>query len=272
MKDIALKQKLTKLSDFVVNKLLKEPNFIIQVALGKVEGIEVISKNGENSDIDIASAPEDIWAFGGIRGDSIIADIDTISSDNVNDTQEVVITGLDENWKEVIQAKTLDGQNKVSLDTPLIRSCYAYNNNSDDLEGSIYVYVDTPISSGVPIDNSKVRNFIKIGSNETETICFTIPAGKTALYLEGFTSISRGNVGSANMTLKVRLFEKVYRVKRRISINNSGSGSWKSSYSVPIILPEKTDIKIVCESVTSDNAGVSGGFQALLFDNVIWNL
>ena len=71
--------------------------------------------------------------------------IDTISSNNSSDTQEVVIEGHTISGSDLTfssQTATLNGQNKVTLSTPLARATRVYNNGSADLLGSVFVYED----------------------------------------------------------------------------------------------------------------------------------
>lgn len=264
---------LSSLFNSGVLELLKNPTFTTQVALGKIPGVSFINKFGENPEIATNSDPEDIWDFGGIYNFSTAAIIDTISSSSGSDTTNITVEGLDVNWDLVIQTVPLTGQSKVVLPTSLLRVYRAFNSNGDDLIGDVYVYEDTAISIGVPSDASKIRAQIKADSNQTEMMIYSVPAGKTALYMEGFIAISRGGgvSATADMTFKSRLFEKSFRLKRRISLNTQGSSSWRAVYSIPIVLPEKSDLIFRCETVSA-TVGMSGGFQALLFDNELWEL
>lgn len=258
--------------------LLQNPNFNIQASLGKIEGVSTISKFGENPDVDTGTTPEEIWSYGGVYTFSTSADIDTISSSNVNDNQDIVVVGQDINHVEIVQTATLDGQNKVLLTTPLYRIYRVFNNNGTNLEGDVYVYVDDTIVDGVPQTPTKVRAMISTiispakPDNQSMMLVYTVPAGKTLVYVEGYIALSRGQAGAADFILQSRLKDKVFRTKRRISLNSQGTGTWRAVYPVARVVPEKTDIVFSCVNVTANNIGVSGGFEGFLFDNVIWNL
>jgi len=263
---------LSSLFNSGILEMLKNPTFTTQVALGKIPGVYAVNKFGENSEITTSSDPEDVWDFGGIYNFSTSAAIDVVSSSSALDAVLITVEGLDANWNRVIQDVQLIGQNKILLSTPLIRVYRAFNANVTDLIGDVYIYEDTAISGGIPTDTSKIRAMIKAASNQTEMMIYTVPAGKTAVYLEGFVSVSKGGgvAASADMLFKTREFGKVFRVRRRISINSQGS-SWRAVYSIPTILKEKSDVVFTCETVSA-TLGVSGGFQALIFDNNIWEL
>jgi len=270
----ALEDALSGLISTSVFDLLNDNNFALKVQFGQIRGVYSVNKFGENSEIDTGSTPEDVWDFGGEYIFSTSAVIDTISSSSALDAVDITIEGLDANWDRVIQTIKLDGQNKVALSTALLRVYRAFNSNGAELNGDVYIYEDTAISGGIPTDTTKIRAFMKAEANQTEMMIFSVPANKTMMYMEGFIAISRpgGVSGSADLTFKRRDFEKVFRVGRRISLNSQGSSNWRAVYTVPLIINEKSDIVFRCEAVSANSTGVSGGFQAFIFDNVIWGL
>ena len=239
----------------------------LSIAQGKVAGTSSVRKFGDNPSIDTNTAPEDIWEFGGIYNFSTTADIDSISSSDAADTQEVVVQGLDTNWNEVSQTITLNGQTRVALTTPLLRCYRAYNNNGTDLEGMVYIYVNTAISSGVPSDDTKVRAVIDSHHNQTLMAIYTVPAGKTAYFMSSYVSLSNSKSTSAIMTFRMRLEGKVFRVVNKIAIQSTGSSQFVRNPAIPGSFPEKTDLAIRCEEVTANGVGVSAGFDLVLVDN-----
>lgn len=253
--------------------LLNDNNFAIKVQLGQIRGVYAVNKFGENSEIATTTDPEAIWDFGGLYNFSTSAIINSISSSNNSDVVEITIEGLDANWDVVVQTVTLTGQTRAPLTTSLLRVYRAFNNNGVDLLGNVYIYEDTPLTVGVPTDTSKIRAEIKAGVNQTEMMVYSVPAGKTMVYVEGFIAISRGGgvAASAEVTFRTREFGKAFRLRRRIALNTQGSSSWRAVYAVPVLFPEKTDIVFRVELVSA-TLGVSGGFQAFIFDNAIWGL
>jgi hypothetical protein len=270
----ALERALEGLITMNIFDLLNDNNFALKVQLGQVRGVYSINKFGENPSIDTTSDPEDIWDFGGLYNFSTSAIIDTISGSDALDSINVTIEGLDANWDVVVQTVTLLGQTKVPLPTSLIRVYRAFNANGVNLLGDVYIYEDTAIVGGVPTDASKVRAFIKASANQTEMLIYPVPNGKTMAYMEGFIAISRagGVSGTAGFVFLQRPFGKVFRVGRRIALNSQGSSNWRAVYTIPLILTEKSDVLFRCEEVSANDTGVSGGFQAFIFDNEIWGL
>jgi len=243
------------------------PVFNWDVALGRVRGYEVYNKFGENPDIDTGTDPEDVWDFGGIYTFSTTADIDTVSSSDAGDNQDISIQGLDENWNMITQTATLNGQTKVTLTTPLIRVFRMANSDDTNLAGTMYCYVDGAITAGVPDTDADVRAVIINGNNQTLMCIFTIPAGYTGMFLGGYVATTKSSGNSATFAWKARGFGGVFQVKSKIGVVGTGSSAWTYHYGVPVVLPEKTDIKITCEEVEANNTAVSGGFDMVLIDN-----
>jgi hypothetical protein len=241
--------------------------FLQAVAEGEIDGYSVVEKFGENPDIDTGTDPEDIWSQGGLYTFSTSADIDSVSSSSASDTNEITIQGLDTDWNLVTQTATLTGQTRVALTTPLIRCFRAWNSNSTDWVGDVYIYVNTTLSAGVPVDVTKIRAEISIGAGQTEMCIYTIPAGKTGYFLGGYAAMSRVGNNSAVFTSKIRVFGGVFRTVSRISCIGAGASSWQYRYPAGQSLPEKTDILLRCEEVDANGTGVSGGFTILLKDN-----
>ncbi len=247
---------------------MKNNTFGLSVAQGELEGMTFIEKFGENGDVDTGTYPEDVWDFGGTYTFSTTADIDTISSSNASDTQEITIVGQNADYVEVTQTVDLNGQTKVTLDTPLMRVYRAYNSNSTDLLGDVYIYVDGAISGGIPDTDEDVRAMIKVEHGQTLMAIYTIPAGYTGYFLKGYVALTLDKNGeSAGIVWKARTDGGVFRTQSAIGLNSAGSSSWQYEYVIPLPLPEKTDVKITCEEVSNNNTAISGGFTVLLVRN-----
>jgi len=241
--------------------------FLLEVAKGNVPGHSFVSKFGSNPDMDSSGVGVPIWDYGNYYSFPTAATIDTISSSATADVQNMVVQGLDENWEYVTQAVTLSGQTKVTLGTPLIRCFRAFNANSVDLAGNVYVYCDDTASTGIPEAASSVKAVVRAGINQTEMCIYTVPKGRTGFFLNGF--IGQGIKGGArcNFTWKQRSFGGVFRVAGRVGTGEDGSMHFNYKYAIPIPMPEKTDIMMVCEETTGNNTLVYGVFELLLVDN-----
>jgi len=240
----------------------------MSIVMGDIKEASVMHKFGMNPDIDTGSVPEDIWDFGGVYTFSTTADIDTISSSNAGDTQEVTIYGLDENWETCVQTVTLTGRTKVTLTTSLIRVFRMVNIGTTDIAGIVYCYVDGDITDGAPDTPGDVRAIISDGHNQTLMAIYTIPAGKTGYLVDAYSVISHiRSSEAALMRLRVRPFGSVFQTKNTSALNSNGTSYVSRKPKIPSKLLEKTDIKIQCTSVTAINTAISAGFEIILVDN-----
>jgi hypothetical protein len=154
----------------------------LSIAEGNVTGKTFVHKFGNAPDFDTADNEVTVWdgaedntAWELMRYVySTTADIDSISSDNSADTQEVIIEGLNGSLVEFSQTATLQGQTTVSLSTPLKRCFRAYNNNSTNLQGHVFVYKNGATSGGVPDTNADIRIVIDPSHQHTEMAIYTV--------------------------------------------------------------------------------------------------
>lgn len=242
--------------------------FLIKVQQGRVPGHSILAKFAENPDI-ASGSPADIWDFPSVLlyTFSTSAAIDSISSSDAGDSVLIVMQGLDDDWNEITQTKVLDGRNRVALDTPMRRIHSAFNGNGIDLLGNVYIYENTALNLGVPVDSTKVRAYIALAEQNTLMGIYTVPAGKTGYFMGLTSSISRQPV-AANciFTGKARPFEKVFRTQIRHNMSTTGTSYVDVVPTVFSPFPEKTDF-VAHGNVSANGIGVSLTFNLLLIDN-----
>jgi hypothetical protein len=250
----------------------------LAIAKGDVTGTTFEHKFGNAPDFDSTDLTVTVWdgAEDGTAWENMVydysttADIDSISSSNAGDTQEITVVGQDINYNIVTQTKTLNGQTRVALDTPLFRCYRAYNSNATNLAGHVFVYVNGATTGGVPNNNDDIRAIIDPINQQTEMAIYTVPAGKTG-YMRSWYAATAGASKNANyfITLKSREATRVFRVKHTSALNETGTSAYQHTYVEPEVFPEKTDIEmtvsILGTGVTA--ASVSAGFDMVLVDN-----
>jgi len=255
-----LKERETEL----INKL--QSINTLEIARDAINGYSGVNKFGENNDVD---AEEDLIIQGGTLTFSATADIDTLTSSVDTDTQSITIEGLAAGFISNTQTVNLTGNTPKLLNPPLIRADRMFNANSNNFDGDIYICINgASITAGVPQTASEIRNKIEAGDNQTLMGVYTIPAGKTG-YLENYhVSMAKLSPATAIVcSLRTREFGGVFRVKDRGATATTGATSYIRDFKTPLVLAEKTDVKIVIDSVTASNTAVAGGFDIILVDN-----
>ena len=254
----------------------------LAIAEGNVSNTTYIHKFGGAPDFDTADGEVTIWDGADdsnidqmVYQYSTTAAIDSISSSNSGDTQDIKIQGLDADFNLITQTVTLNGQTRVALSTPLIRAFRGKNDNSTDLAGHVYVYENTTLSSGVPIDSTKVRLVIQPGFNQTLMALYTIPAGVTG-YMRDWYASTAGASKDSQYIIKLWAREyddtagsyKAWQLKHVTSISDVGTSYIQHKYEEPEKFEAKVDIRLTVEAtaVGATGASVAGGFDIVLVD------
>jgi len=227
-----------------------------RIALDQLRGIKSIQVRGQRYNISgfteatVWDGPEDIYTF----TDPTTDRIDTASSSSAADVgKNVQIEGLDENWNTVTQVVTLSGRAKVLLGTELIRinQIIAFT----DLIGDLYVYEDTAILNGVPIDGSKIKGYIDAGNNITQMAVYTIPSGFKGI----FKTAAYGLVPSAQCCSAFINASRTYGFAEirftRFPLVEGGTTLTLQTPKTSFSVPEKTDVYMLVETSTP-GAGV----------------
>lgn len=232
---------------------------------------KTLLKFGRNVDLD-TGVRETVWSVGGNETYVSTNIIDTISSSSASDTQEIVIeghtvsgSGTNQIFTFVIQTATLNGQNKVTLATPLARVSRAYDNSSSALVGDVYVYEDTTITGGVPTDTTKVHIEIVGTLGDTQSFKCATTFSNTDYFIctGGFASIRKVTSAAVDFILEVRRPGGLFRPVAQISLNSSGVGFADVRFDPYTIIPKNSDIRITAESGTN-NVAVDAAFQGYI--------
>lgn len=231
-------------------------------------------KFGSSLSLNIAQAPATIWSLPTIYNWSDSADIDTISSSRTEDTQTIVIIGQLFDNTQITQIVALNGQNKVTIPTSLYRAYRMINVSSTDLVGTVYCYVDTPITLGVPVDLTKVRCVIPLDSNlesdnQTQMTPYTIPKGKRGWVTSSSAALAKAGVNTeAEIVIKIRNRGGVFRTVYRTALLSSANSHIKFGPKPPVgPLLEGTDIEVRALKVSSNGTGITSDIQIVLEDS-----
>lgn len=211
----------------------------LRVARGDFENVKFIPIVGLNRDLDAA---EKITTNGLLTFPSA-AETWYVSSDDVTDIEQVVVTGLDANWATQTGIATLNGQAQVEVKSisgaaqTWIRFFSLENYNGTATAGDFYVG-PTGASGGIP---TTIRGHAEQVTQRSWYATYTVPAGWT-----GFVKTLRGAM-SASLTATMEMYfsaalEGKYMFPRYPIFLDSKAGIQGIDLHIPYGLPEKTDI------------------------------
>lgn len=245
-------------------------DFYTQVAKGFVPGHSFIRKFAYSSVLP-NGVLADIWDYPGVNLYTFSAsdDINTISSGSALDVGNTIrIYGHDVNFNNVTQDAILNGQNKVTLSTPLVplMRVHRMQNLGAQLNGDVYLYEDTAISGGIPSDATKVRAYIDKTINGTLMGNYTVANGYTAYALDIQSSIEAGSNVNTLFYSYGRPFGGSFIAQGKFTLNRPGQTVRDRTFVIPEPVPGKTDLKASALADTV-NTYASGGFTLLLVDN-----
>jgi hypothetical protein len=209
-------------------------------------------KFGKSAPLNTTSL-QTVWTVGG--NETYVDDnlIDSISSSNVNDTQEIYLEchTVDENgnFSFLTQTVSLNGQTRVALPVPVARVSMAYNNNGTEIQGRVAVYENTTLTNGIPTDTSKIHIDIPLGLQESFKAATTFSNTDYFILTGGFGSVSSKQAGAADFYLELREQGKVFRQVAAISATSSGP--WEVKLDPAVVIPKNADVRVRAE--TEDN-------------------
>lgn len=225
-------------------------------------------KFGKNENVGTSGYSTIMTLPSGILNETYVSSniIDTVSSTDAGDTEEIVIEGhtIDGsgNFTFVVQTATLNGQNKVVLGTPLARMTRIYNNGTNDLVGIIYGYEDTAISGGAPTDGTKVHCMVTAGYNQSQKASTTISNQDYWLVTGFYADILEKASAFAEVELEIRLKGKVFRQNIEMGASSTGA-SLRHEFKPYLIVPANSDVRLRAIG-SGANIAVAGGIQGVL--------
>jgi hypothetical protein len=239
------------------------------IADGLVTGTKFIYKFGFNPDIN--GAEETVCENGGIYVYPTTAARMYVNSTSVNDTaggtgvRSIRIFGLDANYNEVSEDFLMTGRVQTLTANAYIRVYRSYALTAGSLgtaAGTTY------IANGAGLDGSFIPTgniLANLGTdNQTQLALWTVPAGYT-FYLSQVDFTAAVSLANTYLTTKLRVRE-FGGVFRTLFINVLQSGTYVTDLTIPIALPEKTDIE--CRAFSSGNNNpVSASFSGIYILN-----
>jgi hypothetical protein len=243
--------------------------FELQVARGMITGHKSLFKFGNNPDVN--GSLETVWSHSTLYVYPTTATTMTVSSTSANDTaadvgaRTVLVAGLDQNYNEVSEVVTLNGQTPVTTTLTFIRVFRAYvvtAGASNTAAGTIYIG-DGVVTAGVP---AIVYAEIPLGENQTLMALWTVPANYT-LYIYRGTFTAASNNASQYILGKfmVRPFGGVFRNAADVTAN---SNVIAYDFEIPLAVGEKSDIEARVIALSGSNFFTTASFEGVYIKNI----
>jgi len=223
----------------------------IDLAAGLLTGYSHINKFGySGTDINGSAT---IWDDSGTTPTYPYVAASTIavtSSNALDNTKTILITGLDQNYLPLEETLIVGGAASTSQFVRVFRAQMISALNL----GNISI-----------TQSSTVVAKILAGNSQTLMAVYTIPAGKTG-YLIHFA----GSSDKANVSVLFRLIARSFDIADGTFAikglwGTQGGNPINYTYAVPLVFTEKSDIRI--DAVTSATCGVGAIFDIILVDN-----
>lgn len=240
----------------------------LAISRGHSQGYRTLYKFGYNPDVD--TQEETVWGNSGdyVWLDSAVTMFVSSTSANDNGTgtgaRTILIQGLDEDYNEIEETITLNGQTQVATQLSYLRiyrSFVTLAGSDEGTSGVIYIG-SSGATGGVP--NTTVYASISIG-NQTQIAAYTVPAGYT-LYIDeiNFTAA----VSQAQKLVHCKFNSRDYEsnVFRTRFVQVIQSNQLIQSFKYPQGFAEKTDLE--CRvSTDTNNTAIGASFQGVLIKN-----
>jgi len=252
--------------DANVTAIVEPSEFYFSVVQGNVSGHTGHTTYGRIPELDINEVHE-VTPFGTVNW-LTSAEIVQISSDSINDTsagtglRTATIYGLDDNHVEQFEVITLDGTTLVDSVNTYLRVNMVVGEGKGSLEkneGTIKLQAKTSLHTLAQIEPEK---------GVTEQLAFTIPAGKTC-YITNLRASITASIGTGPKEGLLQFWARspgtVWRMLASEGLTSNGGPAWFNPM-MPLVLPEKTDVKMVAAS-RQNNSQITSITQYVMVEN-----
>lgn len=215
-------------------------------SIHKFGAVPAMSQNetGTIWDIDDTTYP---WSAFDTAGILVAAQAN--ASDN---GKTVVVIGLDSDYNEISEEFTLSSSGTVDGTSIFKRVYRAYMTDGGNVGNVSFSRGGTEVLR------------ITAGKSQTLMAIYTVPAGYTGYLMQGNMSCQAGADATGDMFVRYA-GQTAFRIGHSFEVSGNG-GQYTYNFSVPIAIPEKSDIDVRA-SVRSNNARVASAFDIILIPN-----
>lgn len=220
-------------------------------------GFSPIGSSGVVRNVDINTAPQDVWGGGGLFPYLSVATALEAVSSSANDTaagtgvRTVVVSGLDADWNPVTAVLALNGTSATAPTAPMLRvnafralSCGSVGTNAGDIT--------------LRAVGGATQAFMRAGDGQCLRSVLSVPAGFTAMLEEGFVAIIRpGGNEYAEIQIKARTLPGPWITRNVFSVHSGGQSTFAFAPRVVGSLPAKSDLRFTVTGVSADDTDVN---------------
>ena len=227
----------------------------LNIARGLVKGADFVHKFGavpamsQNTAGSVWDKSDTLYPWSAFDTAGILVAAQANVSDN---GKTVTVFGLDADYAPISEEFTLSSTGAVN-GTKIFKRVYrAY-------------MTDGPNVGNVSFSRGGVEVLrITEGKSQTLMAIYTVPAGYTAYLTKGVCTCQAGADATGDMFIRYN-GQSSFRVGHSFEVSGTG-GEYLYEFSVPIAIPEKSDIDIRA-TVRSNNARVAVAFDMILIEN-----
>lgn len=239
-------------------------DYFDEISKGKIEGHEIINIFGSSLDLDINDGLSQVVNFAKSYPYKTANALLSVVSDDVADTDIVIqITGVDEDFEEVVEILPIDGTTPVNT----VANFIAVNRALVVVSGGI-----TGNQGDITFSHSgDVIAQINQNLGSTEHGIYYIPAGHSFMVDNVFASLVKASGSSGTKEMNIRV-----NVSGGGTTNSMGSslpiglrstnGPFVLTLKAPQTIPEKNIITFLATALVN-NSAVNVGIMGRLVDN-----
>lgn len=229
----------------------------MNIALGRLPKVGSIHKFGERTGISTSAST--VWDDGLTTYPWSVFDTAqtlTIVGTAPDNVLSVTVIGLDDNYDDISETIAVGSTGSVAFKR-VYRSYVSGTTSNDNV-----ITIRTGGASGTIVAQ------INPGFAQTLMCVYTVPRNHTALIMKGVAT------ASADKDMQIQFFGRFldganYTPFRIQHIANIYQNNYQYEFSVPLALPEKTDIDVRVMGYSNDSgAKVTAAFDIVLYENV----
>lgn len=255
---------MTNKQDFQASQQFKD--YIIALALGLVPGSVPEVKFGHQPNAS-SGILTDIWELGPTQPiyifPAVAGEVVTVKSNNIADTEPVVIIGLNAAGLEQREEVTLNGTTAVPVPGVWTAITRMFNDGSNDVVGLVTIQGDGSTTTNV-------FAAMEIDDQQTSQAIYTVPSDKVAVITNFSTAVNKsgGADVSCLFALKIAKPVKIFRTQIRYGLQAKGTSNISSNLIVPIPLGPGFKVRTTANS-SANTTDVSAEFSMQLIDKTL---